>query len=515
MTLKREKRRRASGEAARSPFTRYVNDPVGFFAGPLGYTLWSKQREICEALVQHDRVAVKSCHEAGKSFVAGGIVAWWIASHDPGTAMVVTTAPTFPQVRAILWKEINRAHVRGKLPGYTNQTEWMIGKELVAFGRKPEDNSPAAFQGIHARHLLVVLDEACGVPTSLWNAAESLAANDGARILAIGNPDDPQTEFGRNCKPGSGYHVVRISAFDTPNLTGEPVPEALRSVLIGRRWVEERRRRWGETSPIYQSKVLGEFPEVSQDALISPRLVTEAINRTLEARGPVELGVDVARFGRNETVIYRRQGPVARLVKTLRQRDLMTVCGEVVAAVREYGATVVKVDDAGLGGGVTDRLNELRRDREDPTMRNVSVIGVNVGAAPTERDVNPAAQAPSAREAARKNPAPVLRFANLKAQLSWAMRERFEAGEIDLGDDLDTQAQICEIRYGVNSKGQLTIESKEDVEKRLSTLDGASGESGSPDRWDALVLAFADVRRTGTRFSAAAVAGLAQRAGAY
>lgn len=500
-----EKRRRlakAKNQEINDPakqWFKYRDDPVGFFTGPLNYFLWSKQREICNALVDYDRVAVKSCHESGKSFTAGGVVGWWIAVHPPGEAIVVTTAPTFPQVRAILWREVNRVHARGGLPGRTNQTEWFIGNELVAFGRKPEDNSPAAFQGIHARYMLVVIDEACGVNTNLWDAAESLVANEGAKILAIGNPDDPNTEFGAICKPGSGYKTITISAFDTPNLTDEEVPDDLKRRLISASWVADRKKRWGETSAIYQSKVLGEFPEVSEDTLIPPRYVSAAKDRELEEEGPNELGVDVARFGRNVTVIYHRRGPVARLQLAVRKRDTMEVAGFVVQAVIETGATVIKVDDAGVGGGVVDRLREMKRERVAPNpLKDCQIIGVNVGRAPIARRQDVVVRSAATRSRKEKPKAdPILRFSNLKAQLCWELRDRFVDGDIDLDpDDEDVQAQACEIRYDINSKGKIVIESKEDVEERLSRMGGLTGESGSPDHWDALVLAFADVHST-------------------
>jgi hypothetical protein len=121
----------------------------------------------------------------------------------PGEAFVVTTAPTFPQVKFILWKEIARAHKKGRLPGRTNQVEWWIEGEIVAYGRKPDDLDMAAFQGIHARRVLVVVDEACGVAPAIWNGgAETLITNDESHILAIGNPDDPATYFAQICKPG-------------------------------------------------------------------------------------------------------------------------------------------------------------------------------------------------------------------------------------------------------------------------------------------------------------------------
>ena len=152
------------------------------------------------------------------------------------------------------------------LPGrITLDAKWYIGNELVAYGRKPADYDPAAFQGIHARYVLVIIDEAGGVPKSIFDAVDALATNIDARVVAVGNPDDPASHFATICKPGSGWHVETISAFDTPAYTGEKVPEELLPLLVSPEWVEERKLRWGVTSPIYQSKVLGEFPDISDD----------------------------------------------------------------------------------------------------------------------------------------------------------------------------------------------------------------------------------------------------------
>src|SRR5262249_55451908 len=158
-------------------------DPVLWCQQRLGETLWSKQKDILYSVRDYRKTAVMSCHEIGKSFLAGRIVAWWLDVWPPGEAFVVTSAPTGAQVQAILWKEIGRAHAKGNLRGRVTQTEWHLrmpagNEELIAFGRKPSDYSPTSFQGIHARRVLYVFDEACGMPGSLWEAADSLIAND-------------------------------------------------------------------------------------------------------------------------------------------------------------------------------------------------------------------------------------------------------------------------------------------------------------------------------------------------
>jgi hypothetical protein len=227
---------------------RWAADPVAWAAERLRVHLWSRQAEIMRAVAANRSTAVATCHEIGKSFSAALLAAWWIDTHKAGEAFVVTTAPTAPQVRVILWKEIGRAHARGGLPGRVNQTEWLLrvnGKEeVVGMGRKPNDYSPTAFQGIHGAFVLFIGDESNGIRGNLWDAADSLTANDGSKRLAIGNPDFPEGEFHGFCQPGSGWHTIHVSAFDSPNFTGEPCPEAVRRELIGPRYVEEKRAKW-------------------------------------------------------------------------------------------------------------------------------------------------------------------------------------------------------------------------------------------------------------------------------
>ena len=122
------------------------------------------------------------------------------------------------------------------------------GKELVAFVRKPADHDQSAFQGIHALRPLILVDEVCGVTKSIFDAVDALATNSNARVLAIGNPDDPASHFAQICTPG--WHAITVSTLDTPAYTGEKVPEELRPLLVSPEWVEERKIRWGVDSPI-------------------------------------------------------------------------------------------------------------------------------------------------------------------------------------------------------------------------------------------------------------------------
>ena len=434
---------------------RYLVDPALWIGERLGESVWSRQQKVLQSMVANPRTAVKSCHGSGKSWVAARAVAWWIDVHPPGEAFVVTSAPTGRQVRAILWREVGRAFAHGNLMGRLNQTEWWLTipggarEELVAFGQKPADMDPTAFQGIHAPYVLVVLDEACGIPGSLWTAADSLAINSDCRQLAIGNPDDPSSEFYNVCKPGSGWNVITISAFDTPLLTGEPVNESARRALVSKEWVEDKKKRWGESNPLYISKVNGEFPEVSQDGLIPIKWIREAQERELTPGTPVELGIDVG-GGQDKSTVCLRRGPVARIIRRSTNPDTMQTLGAAIRDLEQNGATQAKIDNIGIGKGAADRALELGKP----------IIGVNVG------------------EGAADGTA----FANLKAEIFWQLREVFQNGEIDLDPaDEDLAAQLAALRYKVTSSGKILMESKKEMRKR---------EGRSPDDADALALAF-------------------------
>lgn len=439
----------------------YGDDPVSWVRLRLRQFAWSKQREILEAVRDYRRVAVKSAHGVGKSWTAAEVACWWLDTHPPGTAFVVTSAPTFPQVRAILWRYIRRMHALGGLPGRVNQTEWHLGDELVAFGRKPSDYNDSAFQGVHAPYVLVILDEAGGIQPNLWVAADALTTNDGCRLFVIGNPDNPASEFRRVCLPGSGWHVITISALESPNLTGEAVPGDVAQALVSRLWVEEKAREWGEDNPLYRAKVLGEFTQdgewqvVRSSDVAACRIPLDAPHPA-ELLVPVQLGVDVGGGG-DETVVRERRGVAARREWRAHTDRPEMIAPMVVHAIRETGATLVNVDSIGVGFGV---IGELRNNK---ALRGVQVNGVNVG----ERASQPH------------------RFANLRAELWWEVgrglseRRGWDLSEMENADT--AVAQLLEPRYDYDPTGRTRVEKKEEVIKRLGR---------SPDNADALLLSY-------------------------
>jgi hypothetical protein len=445
------------------------DDPAGWMHDKLGRCLWSKQVEILEAIRDHRMVGVQSCHGPGKSFTASGAGTWWMDVHELGSAFLVTTAPSWPQVEAILWKEIKRRFNEGRLHGrITLDCQWHMGapgtkradatEELIAMGRKPQDYDEDTFQGIHARYFMAILDEACGIPEALWNSVLSLATNENSRILAIGNPDDPNSRFARICKPGSGWHIIKISVWDTPNFTGEsdcavcgkPLSDEILESLTSHVWVEDRRRDWGEGSPIWTAKVDGEFPDISDEYLISPALLEKSYRTELSGFALGRYGIDIARMGVDKSVIYRNRDGVVRLVDSWGQTDTMSSAGRIKNHLTSHGKHFMpaNIDIIGVGAGVFDRLREQRLN-----------VAPYQG---SQRALNPA------------------KFKNRRAESWWTFRELMDDGLIDLDPaDEKLAAELGSVRWGVDSAGRIFIESKEDMRERGLP---------SPDHGDAAVL---------------------------
>ncbi len=463
------------------PTPKYERRPTDWVHERLGEHLWSRQRDVAQSVVEHRKTAVPACHSAGKSFLAARIAAWWLSpdTHPPGSAFVVTTAPSDQQVKAILWREIGRARRAADRNGHPDavpgrltldgQWKMKIGgdEELVAYGRKPQDlknaeEAATAFQGIHARYVLVIVDEACGIPVWLWDAVDALLTNEDARALAIGNPTDAKSKFAAMCEPESTWHVERIRGWDTPNFTDEPVPEELRPMLLTPTWVEEAIKERGRDSGYVTSRVDAEFPQGDDDGtLISPDLVRAAQERDMSGsmlgdRGT--LAVDVARLGGDETVFGLRRGGVFRIRRTERKQRTTQTSLQVVEERDASRALDVVVDADGIGGAVTDQLIADGHDVHEFTMTG-------------------AALQPE-------------RFFNRRAEAWWSIRELFESRGIDLDPEDKTLAdQLSQVQWWERPDGRIQVESKQQMRDR---------GHGSPDRADTLLMA-CSVRRTPTR----------------
>jgi hypothetical protein len=446
------------------------SDPVVWVGDELGESLYAKQREIAQSVAANRRTAVAACFDSGKSFLASRLAMWWIESHPPGDALVVSTATTFHQVRAILWQEIGNAHEAHNLTGKVSQTEWKIGNRLVGFGRRPRDWSPDALTGHHRPYVLVIVDESSGVPKVIFEALEGLITNEDSRILAIGNPYAADSHFAHICRPESAWNAVHISAFDTPAFTGEQMPDRAMRSLISQVWVDELRVELGqgyEAHPLWQTKVLGLFPDEGDDQLISLAWVRAAVDHQVEREtNHPTISVDVARYGEDETVIGARWGHHFEILQSFRKKPTTYTAGAVVRWVHDLACRDVRVDDDGVGGGVTDQLRE----------QGIKVDALHGGAVPSDPT----------------------KFVNARSEWWWKTRLWFAGGEPDVPDDTKLQAQLTSVHWTLDSKGRIAVESKDDMRKR-----GVK----SPDRADALVYSLASSRAVAPVVSPSGVAG--------
>ena len=325
---------------------------------------------MLEALTQRRRVAVKAGNGLGKGFCAAVALLWFIHAH-PDAAIALSTAPTFRQVRHILWRQVHQLYRRAPraLGGRLLDTRWEISGDRYAMGLSAD--SADQFQGFHSPNMFIVVDEAEGVAEEIYEAIESVMTSAGSLLLLIGNPTTMSGAFRRAFHEERRiYHTITISALDSPNVqagkTRHPRP---RHRPVGQRagaksgaptarstapasWASSptRARIPCCASATSKRRRRGHTPgdTAGGDAL-------DANNRG----GDVVLAVDVARYGADRSVILRRRGDRVEEIRVLRQMDTMQLTGWVAAAIRESGAAQVCVDEIGLGAGVVDRLREL------------------------------------------------------------------------------------------------------------------------------------------------------------
>ncbi len=448
-----------------------ISHPADLALALLGHDHWQGARDIMDAVFRpNSRTAVKSCHASSKTFLSADVVVLaLLAGYD-----VLTTAPTWEQVRTVLWGTVHRAvqGARIDLSAWSvNQTEIVTPSGAKAIGLST--NEGVRFQGWHARPesaLVVIFDEAPGVMPDIYESVQGIAAGGDVRWLLIGNPvisSGPFFDIFAGDVPG--WTRFTIDAFDTPNLAGLTLESLLalpeheldvnvRPYLVTRRWVRDRYYEWGEQHPSWDARVRGRFPIQSDDALLSLAWLEAAGAPAAwsEDGGPLVAGIDVAGPGEDETVLCVRQGEKILHLEAFAQADSR---GPVLAALQPWlhkRVALVNVDEAGSGWYFMQHLREA-------LPLSVAVSGVNVGERPTSD------------QAAEQ-------YANLKAELYWSLRERFRDGTVSGLTDRATIAQLAGLRYQHDSRGRVKIESKEDARKR-----GVK----SPDRAEAVMLAFA------------------------
>lgn len=429
--------------------TRFRNDPVGFCRAILGVEPWAKQIEILEALAREPRVTVRSCNGAGKTICAAWAVLWFLFTR-PGS-IVVTTAPTGHQVKNLLWRRIRQAYAdsKVKLPGVCQTMQLDCGHDWYAIGLSTDKE--VNFQGPHSpAGVLMVGDEASGLAEWMFQAMGGSMTEPGAKQLLIGNPNDAAGSFYESHKawpPSQRFHI-----------SADEVPE---HVLRGT-WKEEIRADYGEDSPVYQVRVLGEFPDQGEDRLLPMSLVEAARLRELEPQPgeTVVAGVDVAYKGGDESVLYVRRGGQVIDAAYWRGFDTLESAGKVTPLAKAHSAKWVNVDVIGYGAGCKDQLAVNFKESK------TCVTGINVGEAAQDKE----------------------RFFNRRSELFWGLRQRFVDGDIAIPEsDGMLVDQLLTLKFTYTPRGQIKVISKDEIRKDRP----ANAKWQSCDRADALMLCFA------------------------
>ena len=473
-------------KSERDLIRKWRSNPAFFFTTVLGWEPWDKQRVILQSLLENKETYVQSCNSAGKSWLAAGIVIWWLATRN---GKVITTAPTWRQVKSILWSKIavqcQRAPILGMKP---LQSRLDVGPDWYAEGLSTRQ--PERFQGYHGK-VLVVVDEASGIENEeIWGSIDgNLTDFKEDRLLAIGNPNDPESPFARKCKlpnrKGS-KKTIKISAFDTPNVKqGKKVVDG----LVTAEFVREKTIEWGVNSPMYQIRILGEFPKTGGMSMFPLAWLERAFNYETEdiwidtahgvemvpgypdlSSGEGVMGFDVAAGGAdNNALCYRDGGKVLDLQgwQEIDTSELVVAENNPAAPslyswVDKYMPGVVQIDAVGPGQIIYKYAQKHKNS--DPRYKDLRFRPFIAQAKPIRENF----------------------YANKKAEAYWQFRLRLQENRVDLSslpndrrEAVEKQAAV--ITWRPDGNGKVQIDSKE----KLRSKHGFS-----PDELEAMIMAF-------------------------
>lgn len=466
---------------------RWRDDPISFVKECFGAVPDAWQRKVLIALQVEPRIAMSACKGPGKSCLLAWCIWWFVLCHED--AQILALSITKDNLKDNLWKELSVWQKRAdelheKRLKYVAQT---TGKSFVAqpsilskyfeytntrifaherpnswwvsargFSKSADPTQQAnTLAGFHGENLMIVLDEVGDYPNGVVSAAEGIFATAGqnAKLLVAGNPTDPQGPLGRIVTSDKeNWYIVHI--------TGDP-DDPLRSPRIDIEWARQQIKTWGRDNPWVMVNVLGLFPPGGTNQLISINDVTNAMGRKATRERFIKAervwGLDVARFGDDESVLMRRWGSAVLPPKVWRNMD-GTELGSAIAFElkqahdRGEAPDAVFIDVGGVGASAYDRLKVLGWE----------VIAIDFGSKPVDS-----------------------RFANKRAEMWWTMADYIKTPTCILPNDAPLRGQLVAPKFDfkvVSGRTCFVLESKKAMKAR-----GAA----SPDRGDALALTFA------------------------
>lgn len=444
----------------------YYDDPVAFLEDMLDMNCDDWQGEVASDVAEHAKVAVKSGQGVGKTALEAGLIIWFIVCRP--YSKVIATAPTMQQLYDVLWAEIAKWLDSSKVKNlltWTKTKVYMNGDSERWFATAKTATKPENMQGFHEDHMLIVVDEASGVADPIMEAILGTLTGEDNKLLLMGNPNRIEgVFFDAFNKDRDKFRTYTVSSRNSKRTSKDNI-----AMLES---------KYGKDSDVVRVRIDGQFPKGALDSFISLETVELACSKENQIKQQdiytaqtLHIGIDVARFGDDKTVIAPRISAKVFEFRKYSKKSTMETAGNIIKCCRDYIARfphikkcLIKIDDTGVGGGVTDRLNEVIREEKFP----YTVIPVNNGNAATDGY-----------------------YFNLGAQIWGNIKELLENNfsnnlqgkkdvQIELPYDEEMIKQLSVRKYHMTSKGKIQLESKEDMKKR---------GLGSPDTADSLSLA--------------------------
>lgn len=442
----------------------YWDDPVAFAQDILKFEPDEWQRNVLNDLAGNPFVSVRSGQGVGKTGLEAVAALWYLCCRP--NPKVICTAPTRQQLNDILWAEIAKWLESSMVKNFLKWTKtkvYMIGSEERWFATARTATKPENMQGFHEDYMLFIVDEASGVADNIMEAILGTLSGHENKLLMCGNPTRTSGVFyDSHHRDRADYKNHKVSSYDSSRASKENIERLI--------------RKYGEDSDVVRVRVNGEFPKAEPDAFIALELVETATETRVEPTGrALHLGVDVARYGDDATVIAPRMGGRLFDLQSYTKQNTTETSGYVIQTARDYhreypfiSDVVIKVDDDGVGGGVTDQLEEVFQTENFPFSIRVIPIGNGRKAEDNEHYENRGTEI----------------WAAVRDWLTENLSQYIQGVEatVQFPDDEELISQLTSRKYKMTSKGRIMLERKDDMKKR--GLD-------SPDRADAVALAFA------------------------
>lgn len=452
----------------------YQKNPVLFAEEILNFTPDKWQKEALQDLAENSKVSIKSGQGVGKTGMEAVALLWFLTCFP--YPRVVATAPTRQQLHDVLWSEVAKWQERSPLLKsilkWTKTYIYMIGYEKRWFATTRTATKPENMQGFHEDNMLFIVDEASGVADSIMEAILGTLSGVNNKLLMCGNPTRTAgTFYDSHTRDRALYKHHTVSSMDSDRTNKENI-----ELLI---------KKYGWDSNVVLVRVRGEFPIAEDDVCIPLPLVEKSIQTEYVQKSLpdiISIGCDVARFGDDKTVIGYRVDEKIEFFKKRNGQDTMKTADDIVMLgtllVKRYrlkkgisDPITIKIDDGGVGGGVVDRLRQLKRNNPEQFWW-MEIYPVKFGQKIKHKYYDDST---------------TYMLYNVKALLQpHDDQGQQKPVEIILPDDDDLVAQLSERKYKITENGKIRTESKKVMKERGLP---------SPDEADCVLLICLPVKR--------------------